>query len=300
MKQKKSLIFLAGGLGSRYNGLKQVEGILANNSPILEYSLFDAIRAGFNKFVFIINASVPESFIQKISEIPEKRNLEFHWIVQSITDFVPETFSTENRTKPFGTGHAVLCAKNVVDENFLVINADDFYGKNSFETASKLMENITPENYATIAFPLENTLSKNGSVSRGICEINENGNLKSIEELTKIQSENSEIFAETSNGKRMLNPDDLVSMNFWMFHPSFFRFLERDFQDFIKKNPDEKQEFFLPSVVGKYIEENEISVAVNVSDEIWKGVTYPEDKAEVQEFLKEKIKNGIYPENLWN
>lgn len=299
MTTKKSLLFLAGGLGSRYNGLKQVEGILANNSPILEYSLFDAIRAGFNKFVFIINASVPESFIQKISEILEKRNLEFHWIVQSITDFVPVTFSTENRTKPFGTGHAVLCAKNVVNENFLVINADDFYGKNSFETASKLMENITPENYATIAFPLKNTLSKNGSVSRGICEINENENLKSIEELTKIQSENSEIFAETSNGKRMLNPDDLVSMNFWMFHPSFFRFLERDFKNFIEKNPDEKQEFFLPSVVGKCIKENEVSVSVNVSDEIWKGVTYPEDKAEVQEFLKEKIKNGIYPENLW-
>ncbi len=302
MSIKKTIVFLAAGLGSRYNGLKQVEGILPNNSPILEYSLFDAIWAGFDKFVFIINASVPESFIHEISEILQKRNLEFHWIIQKTTDFVPEKFSPQNRAKPFGTGHAVLCAKNVVDENFLVINADDFYGRYSFETAFKLMENqiITSKNYAMIAYPLENTLSKNGSVSRGICTLNESENLKSIEELTKIQSENSDIFAETETGKRILNPNDLVSMNFWIFHPSFFGFLENGFNDFIERNPKEKEEFFLPSVVGKCIEKNGISVAVKVSNEIWKGVTYPEDKTEVREFLMEKTEKGIYPENLWN
>lgn len=301
MSIKKTIVLLAGGLGSRYNGLKQVERILANNSTILEYSLFDAIKSGFTTFVFIINSSIPESFVDKISKILTERNLEFHWVIQKTSDFAPAQFNIETRTKPWGTGHAVLCAKPFINEVFLVINADDFYGRSSFEKASQLLDSnqISANNYSLIAYPLKNTLSNNGSVSRGLCSVGNYGKLQSIRELTKIKWDKN-MYAESEGEKELLNPDDLVSMNFWILHPSFFSILESEFQEFLKCNPSDKGEFFLPSAIEKSIQNNNVTIKVDASKEIWKGITYPEDKLEVQNFLQSKTDNHFYPENLWS
>ncbi len=302
MSIKKSVVFLAGGLGSRYKGLKQVDGILSNGSPIIEYSLYDSIRAGFNKFVFIISEAVPQSFIDKISTILDEKDLEYHWVIQRLTDFVNDQELIDQRLKPWGTGHAVLCAKDVVKEDFLVVNADDFYGKHSFETAAELIDKgeILPNNYALIAFLVKNTLSQNGSVSRGLCTKNADGKLKSIEELTQITQDEKGIFAVVDEKRRDLQAEDLVSMNFWIFDPSFFNHLDTDFKEFLQNNPGPKSEFFLPTVVDHHIGLGDVSADVQQSHEIWKGVTYPEDKIEVQDFILEKMKQDVYPENLWN
>lgn len=300
MHIKKSVVFLAGGLGSRYQGLKQVDGILENGAPIIEYSLYDAIESGFDKFVFIISEAVPQEFIRRVSGILDKKKLEYHWIIQRLSDFVADP--PENREKPWGTGHALLCAKNVIQENFLVINADDFYGPGSFERASQLIDagTVTPQNYATIAFLLENTLSDNGSVSRGLCAVNQSGKLKSVEELTDIRSSGDEVVALSAGERLILNPEDLVSMNFWIFHPSIFQFLALDFERFLGGKPSLKSEFFLPEVIDRKIKKGEISVTVEQSHEMWKGITYPEDKRNVQQFLMKKTTENIYPENLWS
>ncbi len=293
---------MAGGMGSRYKGLKQVEGILENGSPILEYSLYDAIRAGFTKFVFIISTAVPKSFIEKISSILDKKNLEHHWVVQNIADFVNAGYDFTERKKPWGTGHALLCAKHVVLENFLVVNADDFYGRQSFEQAAMLCESEFVNNsyYAMIAYKVENTLSSNGGVSRGLCSFNEHNFLSKIEELTNIQLLEEGIFSLQEFQKRKLQSGALVSMNFWIFNPSLFDFLEQDFLKFFNNNPNEKEEFFLPSVIDKYINIGAIAISVIASNELWKGITYPEDKIEMQDFLKEKIDQEVYPEYLWS
>lgn len=301
MNTKKTLVFLAGGMGSRYKALKQVDGMLDNGSPIMEYSFYDALQAGFNKFVFIISEAVPREYIDKISRIAQQQKVECIWIIQRLSSFVENPKYLEHREKPWGTGHALLCAKEVVKENFLIVNADDFYGKKSFETAAELCKNgsINEENYAIVSYLLKNTLSKNGSVSRGLCAVNSSGFLTDIEELTQIKSENNQIFAETEMGKRTLSPEDLVSMNFWVFHPSIFQCLENGFKDFLSKNPGLKTEYILPEVVRNHLHHKEIAVQVVESDETWKGVTYPQDKEEVRDFLEQKIKRKIYPEHLW-
>ena len=185
---KKSIVILAGGLGSRYQGLKQIDGILSNDATLLEYSIFDALRAGFNKIVFIINESIPESYIERLSGILSSKNVEFQWIIQDKKDFVQNENLSEKRVKPWGTAHAVLCAKKVVKENFVVINADDYYGSEVYKIATALINKgkIDDQNYAAVLYPLKNTLSKNGSVSRGKCEVDEKNKLVSINETLNI------------------------------------------------------------------------------------------------------------------
>ncbi len=302
MNIKKTVVFLAGGLGSRYKGLKQVECILENGSPILEYSLYDAIESGFTKFVFIISEAVPKTFINKISAILDTKNLEYHWVIQRISDFVNSPDLLHFRQKPWGTGHAVLCAKDAVHENFLVINADDFYGRHSFETAGKLIDlgKINTENYALVGFVVENTLSENGGVSRGLIAQDAQGKLQSVVELININKKNGKVTGFEGDVEKVIEAKALVSMNFWIFHPRVFSFLETEFQNFLERTTFEKAEFFLPELVDLKVHSKEISVEVLQSSEIWKGVTYPEDKAEVALFLKNKIQNNIYPENLWN
>ncbi len=299
---KKSLVILAGGLGSRYQGLKQIDGILPNNATLLEYSIFDALSAGFTKIVFIINESIPKSYIERLSQILSSKNLEFHWIVQNKKDFVSDENLLEQRTKPWGTAHAVLCAKKVVKENFVVINADDYYGTEVYRIAATLINKgkINEGNYGAILYPLQNTLSKNGSVSRGKCEINDQNKLVSIKELTNISEEGSSIYHIDQEGvKHELEPDVLVSMNFWILNPSIFKYLKSDFEKFIASKPENTKEIYFPAVIDSLIKNENVEVSVEVSPEQWKGITYAEDKAELQEFLKEKIKDNIYTEDLW-
>ena len=296
---KKAIVFMAGGLGSRYKGLKQIDGILENGSPILEYSLYDAIQAKFDNFVFIINKSIPQSYIEKLNKILSDRKLEHHFVIQQKSDFVDSETLFSEREKPWGTAHAVLCAKPYIDSDFVVINADDYYGKSSFEIASNLIneKKINENNAALIAYQLKNTLSENGFVARGLCTLDENKHLKKIEELTKICEENSEIFNLEDHEKRALHADDLVSMNFWIFNPEFFNVLEFGFREFLTTKPSPKTEYYLPTAVSNFMKNAAVSVLE--SKEIWNGVTYPEDKFTVQQFLLEKIKNNVYPPNLW-
>ena len=299
---RKSIVILAGGLGSRYEGLKQIDGILPNNETLLEYSVFDALKAGFNKIVFIINESIPESYIERVSGILISKNVEFHWIIQNKKDFVSGEKLLELRTKPWGTAHAVLCAKKVVKENFVVINADDYYGTEVYQMAANLInENkIDAENYAAILYPLKNTLSKNGSVSRGKCEVDEKNKLVSINELTNIsEEENSIFYSDKENNKYGLEPNLLMSMNFWILNPSIFKFLKIEFDQFIADKPENTDEIYLPAVIDSLIQKKEMEVLVEISPEQWKGVTYAEDKVELQEFLKQKIADNIYTKDLW-
>ena len=299
---KKSIVILAGGLGSRYQGLKQIDGILPNNATLLEYSIFDAIKAGFNKIIFIINESIPESYIERLSGILATENIEFHWIIQDKNCFVSDENLLEQRTKPWGTAHAVLCAEKVVTENFVVINADDYYGTEVYKIAAILINEgkINAANYAAILYPLQNTLSKNGSVSRGKCEVDGGNKLVSINELTNISElENSIFYSDKENIKHELEPDLLVSMNFWILNPSIFKFLKIEFDQFIADKPEKTTELYLPAVIDSLIQNKDVEVSVETSPEQWKGVTYLEDKVELQEFLKQKIADHIYTENLW-
>lgn len=299
---KKSIVILAGGLGSRYQGLKQIDGILPNNATLLEYSIFDAIKAGFNKIIFIINESIPESYIERLSGILATENIEFHWIIQDKNCFVSDENLLEQRTKPWGTAHAVLCAEKVVKENFVVINADDYYGTEVYQLAANLLNQgkIDDENYAAVLYPLKNTLSKNGSVSRGKCEVDERNKLVSINELTNIsEEENSIFYSDEENVKHTLEPNVLVSMNFWILNPSIFKFLKIVFDQFIADKPENDDEIYLPAAIDSLIQNKEIEVSLEISPEQWKGVTYAEDKTELQEFLKQKIADQIYTEDLW-
>lgn len=292
---------MAGGLGSRYKGLKQIDGILPNNSTILEYSMYDGMQSGFNKFVFIINKHIPETFIEKVSGILDNLKYDYHWIVQDLDKFIAIPSLLENREKPWGTGHAVLCSKDVINEPFIVINADDFYGKDAYVKASQLIdEQISETNYALIPFSLKNTLSKNGSVSRGLCQFDDTGKLADIEEITDILSDSDEIYFVKAGERQTIPPDSLVSMNFWIFHPSIFPHLETGFQNFLEREPAIKAEFFLPSLVDDLVKNNQVEVQSLATDALWKGVTYPDDKIELQEFLTQQTENNQYPEFLWS
>ena len=302
MSTKRTIVILAGGLGSRYNGLKQVDGILDNDAPILEYSIYDALQAGFNKVVFIINPSIPKEYIDKISSILNKRNIENHWVIQQKSDFVDDENLLETRQKPWGTGHALMCVQNVVNENFLVINADDYYGPSSYIKAFELIQNkIIDENqYGIIAYVLKNTLSPNGRVARGYIQHDKNNKVTSIKELTSIERINEKIVYQEHEQKIPLEENTLVSMNFWVLNPSIFNYLNEGFKTFLSQNPQPKDEFFIPTFIDELIQTNKVKVQVQTSNEVWKGVTYADDKKELQEFLQEKIDQQKYPNLIWN
>ena len=299
---KKSIVILAAGLGSRYNGLKQIDGILENNAPILEYSIFDAIEAGFNKIVFIINTSIPQEYIDKISVILKDRNIEYHWIIQHKSDFVEDKHILNQREKPWGTGHALMCVQHVIKENFLVINADDYYGRSSYFKASELIQNeiIKESQYGIIAYVLKNTLSPNGKVARGYIHHDTENKMISVKEITSIERIDNQIVYQENNHAVPLEENTLVSMNFWVFNPSIFKYLNQGFKDFLNQNPQPKDEFFIPTFIDKLIQNGTIQVQVETSDEVWKGVTYANDKSELQTFLQEKIDQQLYPTLIWN
>ncbi|WP_079667107.1 nucleotidyltransferase family protein [Soonwooa buanensis] len=302
MSYNKTLVIMAGGLGSRYKGLKQIDGITDNNSPILEYSMYDALEAGFDKVVVILNKKIPTSFIDRLEKISKDKNIDFHWIFQDIDDHLPENYNRGNREKPWGTGHALLCVKDLVNNAFVVINADDFYGKEIYKNAAKIINNgqINTDQYGIIAYPLHATLSDNGSVSRGICKYNDNDYLEKVTERTQIFKENGKAYFKEEDEIEEVALDTLVSMNYSIFHPSIFEHLQFYFEQFLNENPHEKAEYLIPNVIQKLIEGQKAKVLIKESPSEWMGVTYAEDKALLKTFIEEKIKAGDYPKDLWN
>ncbi|AZA77248.1 nucleotidyltransferase [Chryseobacterium sp. G0186] len=302
MNSKKTLLILAGGLGSRYKGLKQVDGILSNGSPILEYSIYDALKAGFSKVVIIVNTLIPQSYIERLNLIAEAKGFELNWVYQE-TDSIPiPDFDYSDRQKPWGTGHAVLCAKNVVHEPFIMINADDFYGKEAYQLAAEEINlpHISASQLGMMAYPVSTTLSGNGTVARGICTLDPENYLIHVEEQTSIQSINNRIIY-TENGKNIeIALDTLVSMNFFIFHPGIFHVLEDYFYDFIESKPALTQEFYIPSAIQRMIDEKGVRVKVKASPSQWMGVTYADDKKKIINFLTSEIKNNRYPADLWS
>ena len=301
MNSKKTLLILAGGLGSRYKGLKQIDGILDNGSPILEYSIYDALRAGFSKIVIIVNRRIPESYIERLNTISQKEQFELYWVYQEKEDFLPGDYDASEREKPWGTGHAVLCAKNVIQEPFVMINADDFYGKEVYQLASEEIDlHISESQFGMAAYPVELTLSGNGNVARGICTLDADNYLIKVEEQTSIRREGGSIIY-TKNGENIeIAPNTLVSMNFFIFHPSVFIDLESYFYDFIHSGPELSEEFYVPSAVQRMIDEEKAKVLVKASPSQWMGVTYADDKSSIKDFLASEITKNRYSEDLWN
>lgn len=301
MNSKKTLLILAGGLGTRYKGLKQVDGILENGSPILEYSIYDALEAGFNKIAVVINQFIPGSYIERLEKISKMEKFELKWIYQEMEKFVPKEIDISSREKPWGTGHATLCAKEMIKEPFVIINADDFYGKEAFQLASREMDlgNISEFQFELIAYPIETTLSKNGAVARGICALDSESYLLKIKEQTSLRKENSRIIYTENETDIEIKNQTLVSMNFFVFHPSIFNSLENYFIEFIKSNPLPKEEFYVPYAIQKMITTKKVKVLVKSSPSQWMGMTYPDDKIILKNYLEKQIQRNRYPANLW-
>lgn len=286
-----TLVVMAAGMGSRFGGLKQIAPVGKNGEAILDFSVYDAVEAGFNKVVFVINHRIEADFKELVGKRIEKR-VKTEYVFQEKT-YLPEGFvCPEEREKPWGTGHAILCCKGVVNEPFAVINADDFYGKSAFKKLYEYLREQT-ENYCMVGFRLANTLTENGYVSRGVCE-EKDGFLTNITERTKIvDCRFTEDDGKTWNE---LSPDTVVSMNMWGFTPDIFTYLEREFNKFLsEKLETPKAEFYLPSVVDILIKSGEKRSRVLVAEDKWYGVTYKEDKEAVVEAIGKKIDGGEYP-----
>lgn len=303
--KKPTLVIMAAGIGSRYGGLKQIDPVGLNGEIIIDYSIYDALKAGFGKVVFIINRNIEEAFKENIGNRIEKL-VDTEYIFQSVDD-IPEGFKVpEGRVKPWGTGHAVLSCRNVVDTPFAVINADDFYGPSSFQNIGNYLMNLTDTNslyqYCMVGFKLENTLTEHGYVARGVCTVSEDGYLKEIHERTKIMKfEDSTKYTEDGESWVLIPEGSTVSMNMWGFTPSIFGELKARFPEFLRKNEGNlvKAEYFLPSVVDSLISSGKAAVRVLPSEERWYGVTYKEDKPVVKKAISEMVERGIYPANLW-
>ena len=299
---KPTLLILAAGMGSRYGGLKQIDQVGTSGETIIDYSVYDAIRAGFGKVVFVIRKDIEADF-KAIFSNRFGDKIKVDYVLQEI-DNVPTGISySPERQKPWGTGHALLVAKDVIQENFCVINADDFYGLEAFQSIYTFLTSneINKNQFAMVGYPIENTLSDNGSVSRGQCFIDEKNNLEKIIERTSIVKKEDAILYQAENEtEEVLPKNTLVSMNFWGFHPAFFDALEADFKSFLAENSTNlKSEFFLPFVVDGLIQKKEAAVTVLSTNSKWMGVTYKEDKAIVVENMKGFIASNVYPAKLW-
>jgi choline kinase len=297
---KPTLVILAAGMGSRYGGLKQLDEVGPNGEAIIDYSLFDAIRAGFGKVVFIIRRDFEDAFKARFDKKLEGK-IEVEYVYQALSD-LPNGFSVpEGREKPWGTAHAIRTAREVVNTPFAAINADDFYGKDAYKTlVDYLNESVTESHYCMVGYRLNNTLSDHGSVARGICKTDEIDHLIDIDEITQIEKEGNRIVYFRNEEKHLLDGNELVSMNIWGFHPSLFENLESGFIDFLnEKGQQLKSEFYIPLHVGDISNKGIATVKVLSSNASWFGVTYKEDKPVVQQKIKELIDSGEYPEKLW-
>lgn len=296
-----TLVILAAGMGSRYGGTKQLDAVSKNGETIMDFSLFDAVKAGFTKVVFIVRKDILEEVKSDFGAKLEGK-VKVEYVIQETTK-IPEKYNDNQRSKPWGTGHALLMAKDVVKENFCVINADDFYGYDAFETILAFLKklDIQSKDYAMVGYPIINTLSDNGSVSRGETFLDDKNNLKKIIERTSITKQEDKITYKTDNGEEgIISKDTLVSLNFWGFSPTFFNYLSEEFDAFLEENSNEaKTEFFLPFVVDELIQRNISNVSVLSTTAKWMGVTYKEDKQIVVNKVSELIAQDLYPAKLW-
>lgn len=300
---KPTLLVLAAGLGSRYGGLKQLDKLGPNGETIIDYSIYDAIRAGFGKVVFVIRKDIEEEFREVIiSKLSGK--IEVDYCLQEL-EYLPKGFELPaDRKKPWGTGHAILMAANKINEPFGVINADDFYGADAFKVLAEFFATLKTGNeniYSMVGYDVSNTLSDFGSVSRGVCLENDENYLLSVTERSQIErSHNGIAYKDETGDLIFLIPQTIVSMNFWGFTPQIFKQLSEHFTGFLKENiQNPKSEFFIPSVVNDLIEAKESSVKVLHSSARWFGVTYREDRELAVSKIKQLVEEGIYPENLW-
>lgn len=294
------LVIMAAGMGSRFGGLKQIEPMGPNGEFLIDYSVYDAIRCGFDKIIFIIKKENYDIFQETIGKRVENK-IKVEYVFQEFTD-VPEGLSIpQDRIKPLGTAHAIYCVRNVVKGNFAVINADDFYGYNALKQASDFLQKIEDKTQmGMVGYETGNTLTKNGSVKRGICQISNNYLTSLIE--SSIKEEDNTLIATPLNGDTpfKVTKDTIVSMNMFLFTPYIFEILTNDIVDFFKNTKDLiKDEYLIPDVVFKNIKNNKITVKVLKTSSKWYGVTYKEDTDEVKESLRKLVENGEYPQKLW-
>lgn len=291
MSKNATLVVMAAGMGSRFGGLKQMEPISSDGRVLLDFSVYDAKKAGFNKIVFVIKEAIAEDFINVVGKRIEKM-IDVEYVYQELYK-LPEGFTCpETREKPWGTAHAILCCKDVVNEPFAVVNADDYYGRTAFK---KIYDELTndSDDYCMAAFLLKNTLTENGTVARGVCVVKD-GYLESVTERTKI---NNDCQFTEDDGKTWtaLSSDTPVSMNLWGFKPDIFEYIEKGFTEFLKENINEpKKEYYLPLVVTDLIESDTKKVKVLSAEDKWYGVTYKEDKPQVVAAVEEMIGKGYY------
>ena len=294
-----TLVIMAAGMGSRFGGLKQIEPVGPNGEFIIDYSIYDAIQAGYDKVVFIIKEENYDIFKETIGKRIEGK-IDVEYVFQDIKNVPEGVVIPADRTKPLGTGHAILSCKGVVNEPFTIINSDDFYGRDAYLKAANFLNENT-EDYAMIGYIIGNTLTENGSVKRGYCEQN-NGYLSNLIE-SSVYRDGDKVKVEPLDGREgfYAEPTDLVSMNMFCFKPDILDYMDEHFIEFFEKNKEDlsKCEYLMPDVVFERIEKNEINVRVVDTNAVWHGVTYKEDKQELVSYIESLIEEGIYPKNLY-
>jgi UTP-glucose-1-phosphate uridylyltransferase len=296
-----TLLILAAGMGNRYGGLKQLDEVGTHGETIMDYSVFDAKRAGFQKIVFIIRKDFALEFEKKILN-KYQNQIEVEYVFQDIND-IPEGCSFDaNRKKPWGTGHAVMVGQKAINTPFAVINADDFYGYDAFCVTFEYLQKIkqTHGKYSMVGYIINNTLSESGFVSRGVCQVDENNNLTNITERTKIEKTNNFISYIDDNGNTVkISDNSIVSMNFWGFTPDYFEFSKKMFVDFLNKNGnDNNAEFYIPTVVNNLINNRQAEVKVLKTTAKWFGITYAQDKIQTISNIRKLIEKGEYPQKI--
>ena len=299
---KPTLFILAAGMGSRYGGLKQLDGLGPSGETIMDYSVYDALRAGFGKIVFVIRHDFEQEFREKIISRYEG-HVPVEVVFQDLNN-LPEGFTVpEGRTKPWGTGHAVLMGKDVIHEPFAVINADDYYGADSFRVLADFLTSVAGKSntYGMVGFNISNTLSENGGVSRGYCKVDEQGYLTDVTECHGIERKDGKLIHVLADGSVADFPENAsVSMNMWGFTPDYFQYSEEAFVEFLKVNGKElKSEFYIPSVVNDLIKQGKISLKVEKTSSRWFGVTYAADRAATVAEFKRLVDEGVYPSPLF-
>jgi len=297
---KPTLLILAAGMGSRYGKLKQLDAFGPSGETIIDYSIHDAIKAGFGEIVFIIREYFKEEFKTRFDSKWGDR-IKCTYVTQELDKVPKGSTYIESREKPWGTAHAVWVAKDYINGPFAVINADDYYGTHSFKVLTNFFDNEKGKDYAVVAYYLKNTLSEHGTVNRGVCYQNDEGNLTKVVECTKIaRKEDGSITYPDGDSEGSLTDETLVSMNMWAFQPSYFDYATKSFSEFLAKDGDKlKSEYYIPSLVDQLINDGELNVKVLDTDSDWFGVTYMDDKPFVMEKLNKLIKDGIYPDNLF-
>lgn len=298
-----TLVILAAGMGSRYGGLKQIDPITEKGEFIVDFSIYDAIQAGFDKVVFVIKKENYEDFRQTVGARVEKK-IKVEYAFQRIEDIPPQFSVPEGRVKPWGTAHAVLAAKNFVNDAFAVINSDDFYGRDAFMKLAEHFKNVKSDRNIShccmVGYVLGHTLTENGTVSRGECSVDGNGFLSEVVERTKLRRSGSAAEYEENGEWRTLPLDTIVSMNCLGFTPDVFGYIEEGFSAFLRGMEDPlKNEYYIPTAIMEMVHAGRADMKVYSTDAVWYGVTYREDKANVESSLRKMISEGVYPDGMW-